>query len=247
MSQKRAGTIVHHRVMTGCDALCDLGRYLWEPAARRDRDVATHGDIRTKDLIGPRRLRQQDAGEIPDMDDDELVAHAQRDATRFDALYAKYEQQIFAFIRSRVEGDRAHIEDLTSRVFAKALAGLPAFRAGSFRGWLYRIARNVVIDDLRGHHPMVPIDDMTALEDPADRVDDRVIQRMLQLTLRRALEILPASQRTVIELRLHGLTARQIGEQLGLHTEAVKSAQYRAFEKLLNHFNETGQIRREDL
>ncbi len=181
------------------------------------------------------------------MSDDELVALAQRDAARFDALYARYERDIFAFIRSRVQGDPAQIEDLTSKVFTKALAGLDGFRAGSFRGWLYRIARNVVIDDLRVHRPSVPIDTIATLEDPGEPVDGQVMRRLLQTALHDALDVLSPAQRAVIDLRLQGFTARQIGEHLDMNPEAVKSAQYRAFEKIRDHFNATGQIRRDDL
>lgn len=211
------------------------------------RHAPHSGDMRTRRTIGIRRRGQQDASNTADMSDDELVAQAQTDATRFDALYARYERDIFAFIRSRVEGDQAHIEDLTSKVFAKALAGLASFKAGSFRGWLYRIARNVVIDDLRAYRLTVPIDKITTIEDETDRVDDQVMRRMLQTALHDALDVLSPAQRAVIDLRLQGFTARQIGEHLDLNPEAVKSAQYRAFEKIRDHFSTTGQIRREDV
>lgn len=180
-------------------------------------------------------------------EDDELVLAAQRDPARFDVLYHRYHGDIHAFVRSRVEADATHIEDLVSRVFTKALAGLPSFRAGSFRGWLYRIARNVVIDDLRIQRPTIPIDNVVHLTDRGPRPDDRVMQRMLHTALRESLDVLSPTQRAVIDLRLLGMTAPQIADHLGMNTEAVKSAQYRAFERLLKHFKETGQVRREDL
>lgn len=203
--------------------------------------------MRTRRTIGVRRRDRQKPDNATGMSDDELVALAQRDAARFDALYARYERDIFAFIRSRVQGDPAQVEDLTSKVFTKALAGLDGFRAGSFRGWLYRIARNVVIDDRRAHRPSVPIDSIAALEDPGEPVDGHVMRRLLQIALHDALDVLSPAQRAVIDLRLQGFTARQIGEHLDMNPEAIKSAQYRAFEKIRDHFNATGQIRRDDL
>lgn len=230
------------------DAFYEPPRYLWIVDGMRCSLETRLGEgMRTSRSIGPPRVSQQDSGNHQELTDDELVASAQRDTTRFDDLYERYEHQIFAFIRTRVGGNREHVEDLTSGVFTKALAGLPTFRAGSFRGWLYRIARNVVIDDLRTQRSTTPIDDMTALPDRAESVDNQVVQRMLQLALRESLDVLPSPQRSIIELRLQGLTAPQIGARLGMNHEAVKSAQYRAFERLLSHFQRTGQIRREDL
>ena len=62
-----------------------------------------------------------------------------------------------------------------------------------------------------------------------------------------AMGTLNESQRSIIELRWQGFTVPQIGDRLGMHNEAVKSAQYRAMDKLRRHFQKTGQIRREDL
>jgi len=69
-------------------------------------------------------------------------------------LYREHHEHIFRFIWSRVH-DAQHAEDLTGEVFTRMVASLPDYsdRSLPFRAWLYRIARNLVIDDYRKKSP----------------------------------------------------------------------------------------------
>lgn len=246
---ERAGEVANGDRPRSCDAFSCPGRFPNrvpdEAGARSYR--YQRGGMRTGGGVRHRSSPDADARDGHDMSDEDLVAAAQRDPARFDALYERYHREIAAFVRSRAEGDQAHIEDLVSRAFAKTLAGLASFRAGSFRGWLYRITRNVIIDDARARKFTLPIENAESVADGRQHVDERVMQRMQAAVLRDAVDELTGTQRAVIDLRLAGMTAPQIARQLDMNTEAVKSAQYRAFEKLRDHFAKTGQIRREDL
>ena len=76
------------------------------------------------------------------------MALAQLDPSAFAPLYRRYVRSIYAFCYQRL-GSKELAEDATSQVFANSLASLPRYRFGSFRGWLYAIARNVVTDERR--------------------------------------------------------------------------------------------------
>src|SRR5256886_449598 len=76
-----------------------------------------------------------------------LVEAAQRDASRFAALYENNFDVVYAYVARRVR-DRAATEDLTSEVFRKALQNLPRFKwtGAPFAAWLLRIASNIIAD-----------------------------------------------------------------------------------------------------
>ena len=72
------------------------------------------------------------------------VAAAKGDPAAFVALYDRYFDQVFGYVRLRI-GDRATSEDVTSQVFVTALAKLDGFRGrGPFAAWLFRIAHTAV-------------------------------------------------------------------------------------------------------
>src|SRR5689334_8543601 len=88
------------------------------------------------------------------MDDetlDRLVAEAQAgNAEAFGAIFDAYAGPIYRFIASRVNRP-SDAEDLTQLVFVKALEALPRYEARGipFGGWLFRLARNAIIDQIR--------------------------------------------------------------------------------------------------
>ena len=185
-----------------------------------------------------------DDGQVTDsLSDEELVCRAQRDPDSFGLLYARYERPIHAFILPRVDHNDAVAQDLTSQVFTKALIALPGFRPGIFRGWLYAIARNAVIDHYRRQRPAAPLEEAAhvAADEPA--LDDRAVAEDARARLHAALTRLAPTQRQIVELRLHGLTGAEIAERMNLHPDAVKSAQYRAFARLRPYLGETPPTR----
>jgi len=167
-----------------------------------------------------------------ELSDDDLAVQAQRHPDTFGQLYERYAREIEGFILPRVGGNRELAQDLTSQVFTKAFTALPRYQTGAFRGWLYQIARNTIIDSHRRARPTAPLDDATAIETHDQRLDDRVIAAEAAARLHRALDQLKPDQRRIILLRLQGLSGSEIASRLGLHPDAVKSAQYRAFAKL---------------
>src|SRR5688572_23232483 len=104
--------------------------------------------------------------------DDEaaLVAAAQRNRRDFGPLYGRYANPVYKYCFAQL-GDRQAAEDATSLVFTKALGGLPSFHGGSFRAWLFTIARNVVTDQFRGRRFDAPLE-AAAVAAPGATLDD---------------------------------------------------------------------------
>lgn len=182
--------------------------------------------LRWKQLI----VRQEAAP--ADLDDDELVRRAQDDPEQFSELYRRYAPEIERFVRSRVS-DPMLAEDITSKIFTKALQALPRYTGGSFRGWLYRITRNTIIDEYRRQRPTSSIDDLS-IRDSSPLPDDLAVASDAADRLHAALDHLKPQHREIVRLRLHGLSIAEIADRMQMSDDAVKSAQRRAFMTLRN-------------
>jgi RNA polymerase sigma-70 factor, ECF subfamily len=120
----------------------------------------------------------------------------------FSALYEQYVDRIFAYFRYRVP-DEATAEDLTSQTFLKALSRINNFseQKGSFKTWLYTIARNQLIDYYRSNRITFDLEGAQELASNED-VSAAAAARLQLETVQKYLATLPESQREIIKLRL---------------------------------------------
>lgn len=138
------------------------------------------------------------------VNEDKLIRAAQSgDAESFGRLYDGYAAKIHDYLYYRLH-HRETSEDLTSRTFLKALEKLHTFDSskGSFSGWIYRIARNSLIDHFRSDKPDLNIEDVwDALRDRRDLARDTETRERLR-QVEDALTVLPRAQREVAIMRL---------------------------------------------
>jgi len=165
------------------------------------------------------------------VDDAELVARAQADRQAFALLYRRYLDPIHQYCYRRL-GSREAAEDATSLVFTKAFAALPTYRAGSFRSWLFAIAYHVITDDLRARRVVAELDAAAEVPDRGLTPEEVIMAADANSSVVRLLDCLPAGQRRVVELRLAGLTGREVAAVLGCSLASVKIAQVRAYSRL---------------
>jgi len=171
--------------------------------------------------------------------DDQLVRLAQAgDERAFDALYTRYHREVRAFITARVNGDMTTADDITSDVFTKVFRFLDRFQRGSFRGWIYQIARNTLIDHYRSERAVSSLDCELDLASDEPAPDAQAIAAAASRQLLAALDILSPIPRRILELRLKGYPLDDICTDLNMELSAVKSAQHRAFKKLRAHLHE---------
>lgn len=179
-----------------------------------------------------------------------IVEMARHDPRAFAPLYERYAPIVYHYCLRRLSHDEA-AADATAIVFTKAIAALPRFtpdprRDGStFRSWLFTIAHNVVIDTRRRNRNHVSLDTGSEslatsprLVDPGQSPEDLAVAADGARRVRAMLARLPDRQRTIVELRLAGLTGAEIGRTLGMSESAVKSAQFRAYATLREWFRD---------
>jgi RNA polymerase sigma-70 factor, ECF subfamily len=166
---------------------------------------------------------------------DRLVLEAQQgDLGAFASIFDAYHVAVYRFVASRV-GNPSDAEDLTQLVFVKALEALPRFAARGvpFGGWLFRLARNAVIDHVRTRRAHSDLDGATnrATEDVGPEA--AAVIRDDLTAVARALEDLTEDQREVIALRFFaGLSAREAAEAMGRQEGTIRGLQFRAIAAL---------------
>ena len=177
-------------------------------------------------------LRRRPPGWGQAAPDEELVGWAQRGQREaFGALYDRYLPRVYGYCH-RLLGSREAAEDANGQVFLKALAALPAYRARAFRGWLFAIAHNAVVDELRARRGDHPLEAAAGVRDPAPSPEELVVGAAEQDDLLALVRRLAEDQRHVVALRLAGLSAAEIGEALGKPRNAVDGLQHRAVLRL---------------
>jgi RNA polymerase sigma-70 factor (ECF subfamily) len=139
--------------------------------------------------------------------------------TPIEELWREHRGELLSFLRLRV-GDAELAEDLLQGVFVKAQAGLPELRVERPRAWLYRVARNAVIDHYRTRRVGEPLPDDLP-ETPAGDVEPGV---GLERCVRPMIELLPAGYREAVLLaHIEGLPLATVAERLGLSLSGAKS------------------------
>jgi RNA polymerase sigma-70 factor, ECF subfamily len=156
------------------------------------------------------------------------------DAWAFGLLFDHYHLPVYRYIASRVHRP-SDAEDLTQLVFVKALEALPRYqsRGVPFGGWLFRLARNCVIDHVRTRHDHLDLD--TASGQPGrDAGPDEVTVARQQLDdVAVALAALTDEQRDAIALRFFaGLSAREAAAVMGKQEGTIRGLQFRAIAAL---------------
>jgi RNA polymerase sigma-70 factor (ECF subfamily) len=169
-----------------------------------------------------------------ELDDNALIkAFRNGDRDAFGALYDRYLDRIYRFIYYKTFSPEV-TTDLTSDVFHKAYTKINTFNEtrGTFSAWLYRIARNSVIDHYRTARTSVPLEDVFDLgeHDPGQAAND-VLLTMNHVRV--YLDKLTPRQREILMLRVwEEKSYAEIAEIIGGTEGSAKMAFSRVMKEL---------------
>ena len=172
-----------------------------------------------------------------EVDDTVLVERAQGgDVDAIGELYDAHHQPIFRYVWSRV-GDQQLAEDLTGEIFTRMVTGLSSYRPGDvpFRAWLYRIARNLIVDHHRSQkgRASMSLDTVENVSSGGGQPGPIVEQRLTLELIQTALSRIDPVQQEVIRLRfIAGLSLADVAQAVDKSVPAVKSLQHRGLAAL---------------
>jgi RNA polymerase sigma-70 factor (ECF subfamily) len=152
-----------------------------------------------------------------------VIQTAEGDVAAFAALYDRFAPRVFGLI-VRLLGKSPDAEDVLQEVFWQAWskAGQYEPNRASPLAWLFMIARSRVVDRLRKTRPHAPAADA----EPAVCIgpDEPLLREESVAAVTRALQSLPDTERTAIELAFfEGLTQEQVARRLAVPLGTTKS------------------------
>jgi len=159
---------------------------------------------------------------------------------RFEVLYRSSRDDVYAYVLTLLR-DRAAAEDVTAIAFERAYRRRRTFdrHRGDERGWLFGIARNAALDELRRRRRLAALvvdpEDVGADEAAETDEEDTVLRRTM---VRAALQSLSARERELIALKFHaGLSNAELASVLGVSESNAGTLLHRAVQKLRSAVN----------
>jgi RNA polymerase sigma-70 factor, ECF subfamily len=161
-----------------------------------------------------------------------------REDVAFDDIFAEYQDRIYNCVY-RLMGNREDAYDLTQETFLRAYAALPKVTGELKVGpWLYRIATNLCMDQLRRRKLIrwEPLDSLLSVFSPKsvakDSPEGETLRTESREMVHRVLEKLPPKYRACLVLREYqDMSCEEIAEVMGTTRSAVKSLLFRAREE----------------
>jgi RNA polymerase sigma-70 factor (ECF subfamily) len=154
------------------------------------------------------------------------------DGSAFELLYRRYARAVFGLALRRL-GDRGRAEEAVQETFASIWRSAKSYRPerGPGAPWLYAVARHAIVDRarVRSDEPAEVPDSPSGDAGP----DERAEASFVAWRVHRALEELPANERTVVELAYWGgLSQSEVSEFLGIPLGTVKTRTRSALARL---------------
>ena len=173
-----------------------------------------------------------------------MLAFRGGDAAAFDALFRRWSGPLLRYLERMVR-DLATAEDLVQEVFLRVHRARDRYAAEArFSTWLYRIATNLALNELRrprhrAAHRSTEDEAAVPLAS-ADPATDRVVDaRRMAGAAWRELGELPEKQRAALCLTaVEGLSYAEVAEALEVTEKAVKSLVHRARSALAERLRE---------
>lgn len=155
------------------------------------------------------------------------------DEAAFDALYRQCVADVHGYVISLL-GDRSAAEDVTAMAFERLYRTRSRLdhARGTSRAWLFAVARNAAIDELRRRRrqPQGELDELPSIDWEPEQALEHIERRR---TVRDALSGLPLREREVVLLKFHGqLSNAELAQALGISESNAGTRLHRALTRL---------------
>ena len=154
-------------------------------------------------------------------------------AESFEELYRRTLPRVYAYVASLLR-DRSAAEEITAQAFERAYRRRSSYRPGRgpVEAWLFGIARNAALDELRRRGRRARIEE-DAIGGPGEPVADEAEGLLRRETVRAALASLDPRERDLIALKFAGgLSNAEIARVLGMSESNAGTRLHRTIEKL---------------
>jgi RNA polymerase sigma-70 factor (ECF subfamily) len=149
-------------------------------------------------------------------------------ATSFVELYDAYARDVFRFALY-LSGDTALAQDITSETFLRVWLAEQPVRPGSVKAWLFAIARNLYLHELRHLCRNMPLDSAMPSVDSVSATPEATLEAKENLVrVLKALATLPEVDRFALLLRVEGFSYTEIAASLRISIAAAKVKVHRA-------------------
>lgn len=171
----------------------------------------------------------------------EIIQRAtEGDSNAFGQLYEKYIDDIYSYVYYRTS-DTKEAEDLTSRVFLRALRHIENYedRGYPFSAWLYRIAHNLVVNWYRDNDRKEEVSLVDQYPPPSTKgvMETRLQKKDERQKLMGIIRELPHDRQQLIILKhVEGLTNKEIGEIMERTEGAIKALYHRTLVSLRDDY-----------
>jgi len=155
------------------------------------------------------------------------------DREAFGSLYDRHVDRVYRYAFFRVRSVE-EAQDVTGETFHRALLAMPRFEPRRpFLAFLYRIARNVIVDHARRERPRASFEDALEHSSDAPAPDDVAAAADEALRLRSAIRRLTPLQQDIIVMRfIEGLSYEEVAAATGKPAATIRGIQMRALAAL---------------
>jgi RNA polymerase sigma-70 factor (ECF subfamily) len=171
------------------------------------------------------------ATDLKNRPDEELAllvkGNDSQSARAYSLLYKRHAPAVLAFLAARLR-NHAEASDLNQQVWLKVWERLAThFEPDHFRGWVFQMARNLLIDDRRKRRASSMPEEFDPADNRDNGADDELIQERID-HLKPCVEALGEDRRMIVQARLSGTPFDEIGAKLGIPQNTAMTLFHRA-------------------